>query len=399
MKYFMLLALVISNQFYAQNKIEHFDVDSKYLQETRTVSIALPKNYEQSAKRYPLILTLDQGLLFHTTTAIANHLSSSSRMPESIVVTLSAGSKHRNYYAPNLYNNHRDRLYNYGDHQEELLNFIEYELLPLIEEQFRVAKFRMLVGFSPSSVFSLYTALVKPNLFQAYICLAAGNIIGDGYAKDERLIEALEKLYNVQQPTQQYLYIVSGSKDAEGQPYIHTNIKDFNAKLSKHHSSGMYAKAELIEGEGHTDVVLPGLISAFNFIFPKEKWIVDYLNLIEENGTAKENIVKFYNNLSKVYGFQVYPNADRLYSMSCLKNIGRRLLGTNKTSEAIELYEYWTTLYPQSHLAYYYLGMSYEKHNDLDNAIKAYNKSYALAMSQNSSEAEQYKNALKNLKQ
>lgn len=85
--------------------------------------------------------------------------------------------------------------------------------------------------------------------------------------------------------------------------------------------------------------------------------------------------------------------------MSCLKNIGRRLLGEDKTLEAIALYDYWRTLYPQSHLANYFLGMSYEKANDLPNAAKAYNQSYSLALSQNSSDAELYKKALETLKQ
>lgn len=398
MKRILLLMLIISNQVFSQNMIEHLEIESQYLQEIRIASIALPTNYEQSVKKYPLILTLDHDLLFNTTTAIKNHLGSASRMPESILVSLSAGSKHRNYYSPNLYNNHRDRKYNYGDHQAEFLSFIESELLPQLEAKYRIAKFRMIIGFSPSSAFSLSSLLTKPGLFQAYICLAAGNIIGDGYTKGGRLIEALDSVYTTQ-PTPHYLYIVSGSKDVENQPYINTNVKDFNSKLTKYNASGIHAKAEIIAGEGHTDVVLPGLISAFNFIFPKEKWVVDYLDLIEQSGTAKENILAFYDELSESYGFQIYPNTDRLYSMSCLKNIGRRLLGENKTLEAIALYDYWRTLYPQSHLAHYFLGMSYETANDLHNAAKAYNQSYSLALSQNSSDAELYKSALETIKQ
>ena len=41
---------------------------------------------------------------------------------------------------------------------------------------------------------------------------------------------------------------------------------------------------------------------------------------------SSNNILAFYQDLSSEYGFEIYPNADRLYSMSCLKNIGRRVL-------------------------------------------------------------------------
>ncbi len=394
-----LLLIVLSNQLFSQNTIEKFQLQSEYLKDSITIHIALPEQYELSSKNYPTVLIIDHDLLFNTTTAITTQLSRTSRMPESIVVSISAGSKHRNYYSPNLYNNHRNRPYNYGNHQEQLLNFLEKELLPEIKQKYRVAKFKTLVGFSPSAVFAVHTLLTRPNLFQAYICFAAGNSIGDGYSKDQRLIEDLEKLYREERITQNYLYVVSGSKDAESQPYIKTNVKDFNDKLSKYHSNNIHIKAEIIEGEGHTDVILPGLIAALDFIFPKETWVVDYLDLIENQGSAKENIMEFYNNLSKTYGFKIYPNADRLYSMSCLKNVGRRLLSTNKTNEAIELYQFWTTLYPKSHLAHYYLGTSYKENDDFSKAAKAYNKALELALAYDNSQVSLYKKALESLKQ
>ena len=395
----VIFLLLATSRFSAQNSIENFTIDSEYIDENRIVTVTLPKEYKNSIKKYPLILVLDEGLLFNTTSAIVNHLSNTSRIPESIVVSLSSGEKHRNYFAPNLYNNHRNRMYNYGDHQDEFINFLEFELLPLLEKKYRTATFKTFIGFSPSSVIGLYTLLNKPNLFQAYICFAAGNIIGDGYGKDKRLIEELVTLYGKDEIKQNFLYVVSGSKDASSQPYITTNINDFNTELSRFNSNAIHTKAETIQGEGHTDVILPGLINAFDFIFPKEKWFVDYLDLIENEGSAKDNIVSFYQKLSDEYGFDIYPNADRLYSMSCLKNVGRRLLGAKKTEEAIELYEYWTTLYPQSHLAYYFLGTSYKENQKLLKATETYNRAIELALAQKSSDVDLYRKSLESLKQ
>ena len=272
----LLFFLLVTTRFLAQTTLEHLTIDSKHIDESRKLTIALPNEYHKSTKKYPIILILDDGLLFNTTSAIVNQLSNTSRMPESIVISISAGEKHRSYFAPNLYSNHRHRRYNYGDHQDKFVQFLELEVLPLISEKYRTTNFKTFIGFSPSSIIGLHTLLQKPNLFQAYICFAAGNIIGDGYEKNERLIEKLETLYAQNKVNQSYLYIVSGSKDAISQPFIHTNIKDFNEKLSKFNNHKIHTKAETIEGEGHTDVILPGLISAFDFIFPKEKWLVDY---------------------------------------------------------------------------------------------------------------------------
>tara|TARA_R110002072_G_scaffold289032_3_gene455836 strand:+ start:8734 stop:9966 length:1233 start_codon:yes stop_codon:yes gene_type:complete len=368
-------------QVNAQNSIDTFKVESKSLQETRTIKVALPFGYDYSIKTYPIVVVLDNQLLFSTTTALINQLSSTSRMPESIIVTIIEGDKHRAYYSPNLYDNIKNRNYGYGNHQDELTHFLSDELLPELEDRYRIANFRTLIGFSPSSVFALHTFSKNQDLFQAYIALAAGNIIDDGYTKGTNLIDEIEKSSINNKSNYKFLYIVSGGKDVEDQPDIDDNIKNFNKRLSKLNSSKLKTKAEVIKGEEHTDVVLPGLIAAFDFIFPKEKWIINYQNLISKSGNAKENINKFYNELSDDYGIDIYPNMDRLYSMSCVKNIGRSLIGQKRVDEAVELYQYWTELYPISHLAYSYLGRAQRVNNDFKAAKKSYEKAIEVVKS------------------
>lgn len=386
-------------QVEAQNRIDSFEIESKSLDETRTIKVALPFGYDHSIKSYPVIVVLDNQLLFSPVMALVNQLSSTSRMPESIVVTIVEGKRHRAYYAPNLYDNIKDRRYGYGDHQNELTHFLKDELFPELEDKYRLVEFRTLIGFSPSSVFTLYTFSNNPEIFQAHIALASGNIIGDGYVKGETLIDDIEKASAKKTPRNRFLYIVSGGKDVEGQPDIVDNVNNFNQRLSKLHTINFKTKAEIIEGEGHTDVTLPGLISAFDFIFPKEKWIVDYQDLIAKSGNAKENIKMFYKELSDDYGFDIYPTMDRLYSMSCVKNIGRRLLGQKKNDEAIELYKYWTELYPKSHLAHAYLGRAQKLNNNTEASIASYSKAIKLLEKEGlPSVLEEYQEALKALK-
>lgn len=83
------LLFFITLHISAQTDIEHFEIDSKYIDEKRTVTISLPQQYKNAAKTYPIILVLDNGLLFNTTNAIVNQLSNTSRMPESIVISYS----------------------------------------------------------------------------------------------------------------------------------------------------------------------------------------------------------------------------------------------------------------------------------------------------------------------
>jgi len=378
--YLILLIAIHASTFEikAQNRIDSFDIESKSLDETRTIKVALPNEYNHSTKSYPVIVVLDNQLLFSTTTALVNQLSATSRMPGSIVVTIVEGNRHRAYYSPNLYDNIKNRNYGYGDHQDELTQFLRDELLPELDNRYRLANFKTLIGFSPSSVFTLHTFSKNQDLFQAYIALASGNIIGDGYLKGKSLIDDIEKTSAKKTSSSKFLYIVSGGKDLEDQPDIEDNVNNFNQRLSKLNSNKFKTKAEIIQGEGHTDVALPGLISAFDFIFPKKKWIVNYQDLISQSGNAKENINEFYKELSYEYKFIIYPTMDRLYSMSCIKNIGSSLLRQKRVDEAIELYQYWTELYPKSHIAYSYLARAQKVNNKIRASKKSYEKAINL---------------------
>lgn len=389
------LILLSTLAYGQQGKIETFEINSNNLNETRTIKVALPSFYDESTKSYPLIVVLDNQLIFPTMNAIARQLSSTSRMPESIVVTITEGSKHRSYYAPNLYDNVRKRRYHYGNHQEELVSFFEKELLPLLDKKYRTVKFRTLVGFSPSAIFTLHTLSKAQKLFQAYVVLAGGNLIGDGYTEGEMFTDVIQKAFRASK-NDHYLYVVSGSKDLKSQPHIKNNVEYFNQRLGG--VSGLKAKAEIIAGEGHTDVLLPGIINAMDFIFPKEEWMVDYRDFLTKEGTYLDNIQQFYGGLSKKYGFTIYPNMDRLYSMSCFKNIGRALVGRKRVNEAVELYKYWQKLYPKLARPYAFLGHAFKVAKNVEAALQAYEKAIEIAKERGDVELSKYESYLKEFK-
>jgi len=389
-----LLSIVAQAQ---KNEVETLEINSQKLNEARTIKVALPAFYHQSTKAYPLIFVLDNQLIFPVMQAIENQLSATARMPESIVVSIAEGSKHRSYYAPNLFDNVRKRRYRYGNHQEELLAFFEEELLPLLEKKYRTVKFRTLVGFSPSAIFTLHALCKTQPLFQAYVALAAGNIIGDGYKEGDKFTDLIDKTTQVNKG-KSYLYVVSGSKDLKSQPHIKTNVAYFNKKLANQAGKTLKAQAEIIPGEGHTDVLLPGLIAAMDFIFPKEEWVLDYRDFMNQKGNVLRNVQAFYGNLSQKYGFTIYPKMDRLYSMSCFKNIGRALVRQKRVNEAIELYEYWQKLYPKLALPYIYLGHTLKSSKSFDKALKAYEKAVDIAKQNANSELSKYQNYVIELK-
>jgi tetratricopeptide (TPR) repeat protein len=89
--------------------------------------------------------------------------------------------------------------------------------------------------------------------------------------------------------------------------------------------------------------------------------------IIEKEGVA--DAIEWYQQAKEKYA-DYY-----IFSESPLNTLGYRLLGQDKTAEAIELFKLAALDYPQSANAYDSLGEAYMKDGQNDLAIKNYKKS------------------------
>lgn len=142
---------------------------SAVLEEERNVLIHLPESYDTSRRAYPLLLVLDADYRFNVTHVIYDYIRYWKGLPEMIFVGIpNKDRKTRN----------RDLLpTTYGGQANNFLKFLEEELLPTIEQQYRISKERVIIGHSHAGVFATYTLLTKPHLFSGYVATDAG--IGD----------------------------------------------------------------------------------------------------------------------------------------------------------------------------------------------------------------------------
>jgi len=150
---------------------QSFRIVSAVLGQTRQVRVALPASFARSApdRRYPVVVVLDGAWLLGKVAAAADELSGNGLIPETVLVAVEntddeSGRVH-DLTPPGL-SVSGSSVQEGGD---RFLDFLERELLPAVDRQFRGGEPRTLVGTSSGGVLATYAAATRAT----YRCVLA----------------------------------------------------------------------------------------------------------------------------------------------------------------------------------------------------------------------------------
>ena len=135
-------------------------IDSAILGETRTVRIALPASFGKTApsRRYPLIVVTDgEGPSAEAVVTASRELSRHGLMPETIVAGIENTDRLRDLTPPGISVSGSSR----GEGGDRFLDFIERELVPALEAQYRAAAPRVLAGHSSGGILATYAGATR----------------------------------------------------------------------------------------------------------------------------------------------------------------------------------------------------------------------------------------------
>ncbi|MCB2194636.1 MAG: hypothetical protein KQH79_02190 [Bacteroidetes bacterium] len=234
-------------------------IKSEILNETRSVLIHLPDNYNQS-ESYPVLYRLDGNtdLLMETIVTTNRLVYSDEVAPEMIIVCIENTLRARDMWPVN--NDYYPEPNEAG--AEDFLQFIEKELIPFIDKKYQTNENRILCGQSLSAVFVVYSFLTKPNLFNSYIASSAGFPECEEY-----FITLRNKAFaHPQNYRGQKVFITSGLLDPlDPEGTIHNQLLDFSDDVNNKLSKRIYFKHVSYENEGH--VPFHSLYDGLKFIF------------------------------------------------------------------------------------------------------------------------------------
>lgn len=178
---FLYLALALqcctplfAQQSTASSQVSTFTIDAPQLQGTKKIWLYLPKGYENSTKKYPVIYMHDGQNLFDKATAYieewsVDELLDSLSAPVIVVGIAHGGDKRISELSP--FPNTK-----YGGGQgDAYLDFIVHTLKPKIDASYRTksnAKNTCIMGSSLGGLVSFYAALKYPTVFGKVGCFS-----------------------------------------------------------------------------------------------------------------------------------------------------------------------------------------------------------------------------------
>ena len=151
-----------------------FAINSAILNEERTGFISLPDSYHDSTSAdttYPIIILLDGYVHFKTAAGVVHFLSSSRirnyLMPETIIIAVENVDRERDLTVTKI----KTKRENTMGGGRDFLNFIETELIPYIDKNYRTEPTRTLIGHSLGGLLTVNAYMDADSIFDAYIAI------------------------------------------------------------------------------------------------------------------------------------------------------------------------------------------------------------------------------------
>jgi len=150
------------------------EITSKELSEKRILNIYLPEGYKKdNTKKFPVIYLLDGSSDedFIHVVGVVQFLTMIQEMPETIVVGIANVDRRRDFTFPTTIDSDK-KAYPTTGRSERFISFLEKELQPYIEHNYRTNESKTLIGESLGGLLATEILLKKPQLFNTYVIVS-----------------------------------------------------------------------------------------------------------------------------------------------------------------------------------------------------------------------------------
>lgn len=323
---------------------ERIQLQSTILGEERNIFVHRPTGYNTSEARYPVLYLFDADAHFNIVASTVQNLSNNGIIPQMLVVGLTNTVRNRDFTPVSI-----EEMEQSGG-GELFVQFLEKELFPFIERKYRTEPYRIEVGHSLCGMFTIFTLLKYPHLFNAYCAISPWLMFADEYVNTS----AVEWLQRGKYSNEE-LYITYGHE-----PEYEKVITGLDLLLKNHGPDSINWKLDVMESEDHNTIVLPAVFYGLRSLFID--WKIS-------NETIRQGLPHIEKHYAKLGARMEYDIQVPEYVLNYL---GYLRLQDNKYSEAIEVFEKNAKTYPASANVYDSLGEAYEVDGQLKKAMKNY---------------------------
>ncbi|MBV7440865.1 hypothetical protein KRX57_05480 [Weeksellaceae bacterium TAE3-ERU29] len=308
--YFTLLALFINFQaVWAQENIiigQKHSIHSEILNDNREYWVSLPQDYDKKQNEtYPVIYFFDGENHFFNMKGLVSRLTYGlyKSMPEVILVAIIQKDRTNELTPTNMKTPEEWKRADFSTSggNPDFMRFINQELKPKINKNYRTNGFNILAGHSFGGLATLNSFVKSPDDFQAYIALDPSL-----WWDDEYLTKQISNIKDTQPYENKIIYIATaGAPKNENK----LSITPFMEKLLEKKISNLIIENKFYPEEDHGSVVVPGTYNGLQFIF-------DGYQLPVKEAIKNPNLIKeHYKKISKRLGYPVFIEQEIIEKM------------------------------------------------------------------------------------
>jgi len=366
-----VLNLCVINAVNAEIRLPTTEVlNSKVLAEEREIRIQLPTQYDVNTEQsYPVLYLLDGSSNLSHTTGTLDFLVGYGQAPQLIIVAITHKKRSLELTPTHL----PDKRFPTGG-GDKFLDFIEQELMPHIDKNYRTAPFNLIAGHSFGGLLVMHAMSTRPNLFQAHFAYSP-SLFWD----NKVVIKQTQKFLSTTESFDNFLYMNMGNEGIERADdnglAMRNGVIDLTKQLDASSPEGFHYKSDLFEQENHQTTPIIGQFHAYRSLYPN--WELPWQSF--ESGLTK--IKAHYQMLTQRYGYQITPFKNKINEAGYFQ-----LTEKNNVSEAVKLFELNIENFPECANCYDSLADGYEKQGKLTKALamldkaKSYSKNSASEM-------------------
>ena len=220
---------------------------SEILEEERPIIISLPHGYENNDANYPVLYLLDGlGNIKHEIGTV-ELLTDSGIIPPMIIIAIESLDRSRDLTpsraGQGVYGGLGDSAIAQSGGAPKFLQFLEEELIPYVESNFRTHSYRLLEGHSFGGLFSTYALMEKPDIFDAFIIQAPAL----WWNKEEMTAKA-KTFFKSNSNLDNAIYFGIGGGDGWG---MRQELKRYVQVIEENPQKNLRWKHEEVEDEDH----------------------------------------------------------------------------------------------------------------------------------------------------
>lgn len=237
-------------------------IKSKVLNEDRILNIYLPQNFDKT-KSYPIIYLLDGSMNedFIHVTGLVQFFNQMYSMPETIVVGIANIDRKRDFtFHTDLKDLQKD--YPTTGHSDKFINFLEKELKPYIESQFKTTD-TYIFGQSLGGLLATEILLKKPEMFNNYFIISPSL-----WWDDESLLKQAPQLLSKIPDTKKFIYVSVGKGE---HPVMVKDAEDFYDVLKKSNKKNWTVEYKMMETDNHATILHRSLYEGLVKLFPYQE--------------------------------------------------------------------------------------------------------------------------------